>query len=86
MVVFDRPSSGDRDLDHRLRANAHNDYLYERPLLDALNHGFCSVKEGKVEMKAVTVIISGNRPWERIEADSTRYAGASRLTSLYMGC
>lgn len=26
------------------RAHAHNDYLHERPLLDALEHGFCSVE------------------------------------------
>ena len=26
------------------RAHAHNDYLHERPLLDALNNGFCSVE------------------------------------------
>lgn len=27
-----------------LRAHAHNDYLHERPLLDALDHGFTSVE------------------------------------------
>ena len=27
-----------------IRAHAHNDYLHERPLLDALDHGFCSVE------------------------------------------
>lgn len=26
------------------RAHAHNDYLHTRPLLDALDHGFCSVE------------------------------------------
>ncbi len=26
------------------RAHAHNDYWHERPLLDALDHGFCSVE------------------------------------------
>lgn len=26
------------------RAHAHNDYLHDRPLLDALEHGFCSVE------------------------------------------
>jgi hypothetical protein len=140
------------------RAHAHNDYLHERPLLDALNDGFCSVEadvflvDGKllvghehselepqrtletlyldpllirvrengaevfagcpvftllvdiksdgeetyialdsvlaryqemltivrhedVEMNAVTVIVSGERAWERIAAESPRYAG-----------
>lgn len=27
-----------------LRAHAHNDYWHERPLLDSLDHGFCSVE------------------------------------------
>ena len=26
------------------KAHAHNDYLHDRPLLDALDHGFCSVE------------------------------------------
>jgi hypothetical protein len=26
------------------RAHAHNDYLHERPLADALDHGFCSIE------------------------------------------
>ena len=26
------------------RAHAHNDYRHKRPLLDALDHGFCSVE------------------------------------------
>jgi hypothetical protein len=26
------------------RAHAHNDYLHQRPLLDALDHGFCSIE------------------------------------------
>src|SRR5262245_25702012 len=26
------------------RGHAHNDYAHERPLLDALEHGFCSVE------------------------------------------
>ncbi len=148
------------------RAHAHNDYLHKRPLLDALDHGFCSVEadvflvdgkllvaherselrtgrtlqalyldpllervrenggpvypggpgftllvdiksdgeetyvaldrvlagyremlttveQGVVETKAVTVIISGNRAWERIMADPTRLAGVDgRLSDL----
>ena len=27
-----------------IHAHAHNDYLHQRPLLDALDHGFCSVE------------------------------------------
>jgi hypothetical protein len=147
-------------------AHAHNDYIHDRPLLDALSHGFCGVEadvflvdgkllvaherselraertlqalyldpllervrenggrvypggpwftllvdiksdgeetyvaldrvlagyremltlvdQGVVETKAVTVIISGNRAWERISADPTRYAGVDgRLSDL----
>jgi len=41
------------------------------------------VENGLVEKKAVTVIISGNRAWERISGDSTRYAGVDgRLSDL----
>jgi len=152
-----------------IRAHAHNDYNHVRPLLDALNHGFCSVEadvflvdgkllvghertdliaertlevlyldplldryrenggqvfeggpvftllidfksdgeetyvaldrllvnyqemltsvqQGRVEKKAVTVIISGDRAWETIAADSTRYAAVDgRLTDLSSG-
>lgn len=148
------------------RAHAHNDYLHERPLVDALNHGFCSVEadvflidgkflvghdrsglkadrrletlyldpllirvrenggevfaggpaftllvdiksdgeeaydaldrvlaryeemltrvsHGKVERGAVSVIVSGERAWQRIAADSTRYVGVDgRLADL----
>lgn len=33
-----------RTVQPQLRAHAHNDYLHERPLHDALGHGFCSVE------------------------------------------
>ena len=145
------------------RAHAHNDYNHDRPLLDALDHGFCSVeadvflvggrllvghsrdelasdrtleslyldpllqrvqensgrvfsdgpeftllvdiksdgsetyaaldrllsryddmltsvKNNTVKKKAVTVIISGERAWEMIAADTTRYAGVDGRT------
>ena len=148
------------------RAHAHNDYLHERPLLDALSRGFCSVeadvflidgellvghersqlqpdrtldalyldpllrivrenggevhtgspaftllvdiksddedtyleldrvleayeeilthvRDGMVEQRAVTVIVSGERAWQRIAADSVRYVGVDgRLSDL----
>jgi hypothetical protein len=149
------------------RAHAHNDYLHERPLVDALSHGFCSVeadvflidgkllvghelsqlqtdrtlealyldplllvvrenggevytgnpaftllvdiksdgedtyleldrvlegykemlthvRDGIVERRAVTVIVSGERAWQRIAADPDRYVGVDgRLTDLW---
>jgi hypothetical protein len=148
------------------RAHAHNDYHQDRPLRDALDHGFCSVEadvflvdgellvghsrselsadrtleslylgpllervrqndgwvypggpaftllvdvksdgeatylvldtilagyetmltsviDGLVSSKAVTVVVSGNRAWEPIESDSTRYVGIDgRLSDL----
>lgn len=149
-----------------LQAHAHNDYLHKRPLLDAIEHGFCGVeadvflvngellvahtplelrpertlqklyldplrtlardnggrvyrngptltllidikadpeasyaalakvlaqygdivscvREGQFEQKAVTAIVSGERPWKTIAADSVRYVGIDgRLTDL----
>ena len=43
LLVVHVPSFGD-DVVPLLRAHAHNDYFHERPLLDALAHGFCSVE------------------------------------------
>ncbi|MGH7136090.1 MAG: phosphatidylinositol-specific phospholipase C/glycerophosphodiester phosphodiesterase family protein, partial [Pirellulales bacterium] len=147
-------------------AHAHNDYLHERPLLDALDHGFTSVeadvylvegellvahtraelkpertlkrlyldplrdkarldggriwpggppltllvdikaeggasyqalakllaeyndiisvvRDGRLETKAVTVVVSGERAWETIAGDEPRYVGIDgRLTDL----
>ncbi|HYG33938.1 MAG TPA: phosphatidylinositol-specific phospholipase C/glycerophosphodiester phosphodiesterase family protein [Clostridia bacterium] len=34
----------DRPVVPLIQAHAHNDYLHKRPLLDALDHGFCSVE------------------------------------------
>jgi hypothetical protein len=34
----------ERQVTPLLRAHAHNDYEHKRPLLDALNQGFCSVE------------------------------------------
>jgi hypothetical protein len=166
-VQVNSPESPDTaDIHPLARAHAHNDYHHERPLLDALSHGFCSVEadvflvdgallvghtrselsadrtleslyldplfervqkndgrifpggseftllvdvktdgeatylvldeilaaysemltsvmDGRVQEKAVTVVISGNRAWGVIEADSTRYAGVDgRLSDL----
>jgi hypothetical protein len=37
-------AQADKRVEPLLQAHAHNDYLHERPLLDALAHGFCSVE------------------------------------------
>ena len=36
--------AADQDVQPLNRAHAHNDYYHDRPLLDALSHGFCSVE------------------------------------------
>lgn len=42
-----------------------------------------TVEQGIVEKNAVTVIVSGNRAWQRISSDSLRYAGVDgRLSDL----
>ena len=41
VVLADGPAAGIVPL---TQAHAHNDYRHERPLLDALDHGFCSVE------------------------------------------
>ena len=41
------------------------------------------VRDGRLEQKAVTVIVSGERPWQTIEADRVRYVGIDgRLSDL----
>ncbi|SDL49299.1 Glycerophosphoryl diester phosphodiesterase [Catalinimonas alkaloidigena] len=44
-----------------VRAHAHNDYEHERPLLDALAHGFCSV-ESDVFLIDGALYVAHNRP------------------------
>jgi hypothetical protein len=54
-----------------LRAHAHNDYEHKRPLLDALDHGFCSIEpdihlvEGKL---LVAHNLSATRPERTLQA------------------
>ena len=44
------------------RAHAHNDYYHDRPLLDALDHGFCSI-EADVFLIDGKLLVGHNR-WE----------------------
>jgi len=54
-----------------LRAHAHNDYEHKRPLLDALDHGFCSIEpdihlvDGKL---LVAHNLSATRPERTLQA------------------
>src|SRR3954470_24466708 len=38
------PATAPSDPTPLVHAHAHNDYLHERPLLDALDNGFCSIE------------------------------------------
>jgi hypothetical protein len=55
-------------------AHAHNDYLHERPLLDALAHGFCSV-EADIYLVNGELLVAHDR--DKVRADRT-------LQSLYL--
>ncbi len=56
------------------QAHAHNDYLHERPLLDALDHGFCSV-EADVHLVDGELLVAHDRD----KTDPTR-----TLQTLYL--
>ena len=56
------------------RAHAHNDYEHERPLLDALDQGFCSV-EADIYLVEGQLLVAHNR--QDVKADRT-------LQSLYL--
>ncbi len=43
-LMASHSSAADNPPKPLLRAHAHNDYLHDRPLLDALDNGFCSVE------------------------------------------
>lgn len=43
------------------RAHAHNDYEHDRPLLDALDHGFCSV-EADIYLVDGQLLVAHDRP------------------------
>jgi hypothetical protein len=59
------------------RAHAHNDYWHERPLLDALEHGFCSV-EADVFLVDGRLLVGHAKN----ELDSTKTLGALYLDPL----
>ena len=44
LVLLCRASCFADEVTPLIRAHAHNDYVHQRPLLDALSHGFCSVE------------------------------------------
>lgn len=44
VALITAASASAADVQPLLRAHAHNDYEHERPLLDALDHGFCGIE------------------------------------------
>jgi len=66
-----------------VKSDGEETYIVLDTVLGMYEDMLTSVTVGKVERKPVTVIISGNRAWERIASDPTRYAGVDgRLTDL----
>src|SRR5437773_8402832 len=57
-----------------IHAHAHNDYLHARPLLDALDHGFCSV-EADIYLVEGQLLVAHDR--DKVKPDRT-------LQSLYL--
>ena len=54
-----------------IRAHAHNDYAHARPLLDALEHGFCSV-EADIYLVDGQLLVAHDR--EQVRSDRTLQA------------
>lgn len=54
-----------------LRAHAHNDYHHDRPLLDALDHGFCSV-EADIHLVEGQLLVAHDR--EDVDPERTLQA------------
>lgn len=58
-----------------LKSDGKTTYEALTKLLERYQDMLSVVRDGKVEKGAVTVVLSGDRDWKRIEADKTRYAG-----------
>lgn len=66
-----------------IKTEAKATYLALDPVLARYADMLSSLRDGKWEQKAVTVVISGNRPRELLAAQTTRYAGLDgRLSDL----
>jgi len=66
-----------------IKSDGEETYIALDNLLAKYEEMLTSVMKGNVQKNAVTVIISGNRAWERIALDPTRYAGVDgRLSDL----
>ncbi len=71
------------------QAHAHNDYLHERPLLDALDHGFCSVEadiflvDGQLLVAHTRRELSPDRTFQTLYLDPLRERIKSNRGSVY---
>lgn len=71
------------------RAHAHNDYLHERPLLDALDHGFTSVEadiflvDGKLLVAHTRRELEPERTLQALYLDPLRQRVTARGGSVY---
>ena len=78
MVVFQEGILFGQDLPPCRQAHAHNDYLHERPLLDALDCGFCSVEadiylvDGKLLVAHTQSELSPERTLQSLYLDPLR--------------
>jgi hypothetical protein len=66
-----------------IKSNGESTYRALHTVLSQYKQIFTSVTDGKSEQRAITAIISGNRPFDAIAADSPRYVGIDgRLSDL----
>lgn len=83
--------AGDEVAAPLLRAHAHNDYLHDRPLLDALDNGFCSVEadiflvQGKLLVAHTRSELSTENSLERLYLEPLRQRVEQKGGRVYSG-
>jgi len=66
-----------------IKTEGQSTYRVLHKLLTEYHDIFTSVTDGKIDQRAVTAVISGNRPIDAVKADSPRYVGIDgRLSDL----
>jgi hypothetical protein len=74
-----------------VRAHAHNDYLHSRPLLDALDHGFCSVEadihlvDGKLLVAHDRALVKPEHTLQALYLDPLRERVKKNRGKVYLG-
>ena len=98
LLLLSQLASGAEPVRPLVRAHAHNDYYHQRPLLDALSEGFCSIEADVFEVDGALLIGHDRdelrsertlqelylRPlWDRVRANGGRvYRDGPELTLL----